>query len=201
MFPTTFDTDTELSAVNSILGTIGQSPVTELEFENPEISYAYNILQSVCDEVQAEGWVFNREDNYPLIPDSDDEIKLPANVLQMDFSCDTTYRPQDVVRRDSRLYDKKNHTFKFTDPVTCNITWRFQFTDLPQCFKRYITLRSSRQAAAQLIGNQEAYKYAADAEGMARAACVEYECNQGDYSFFGFEGGYSSYQPFKALAR
>jgi hypothetical protein len=40
-----------------------------------------------------------------------------------------------------------------------------------------------------------------ETEGMARAACVEYECNQGDYSFFGFENGYRSYQPYNALAR
>lgn len=201
MIPTTYDTDTELSAVNTILGTIGQSPVTTLEFDNPEISYAYNLLQQANRDIQAEGWVFNREDNYELLPDSDEEIKLPDNILQMDLSCDPYYRPQDVVARDNKLYDKKNHTYKFKQKVSCNITWVFPFPDLPSCFKRYITYRAARSAAAQLIGNQEAYKYAADAEGMARAACVEYECNQGDYSFFGFEGGYRSYQPYNALIR
>ena len=40
--PTTIDTDTELSAVNSILGAIGQSPITTtLNFENPEICLLY----------------------------------------------------------------------------------------------------------------------------------------------------------------
>ena len=44
-------TDTELSAVNSILGSIGQSPITQLKnttgaliSTNPEISFIYNLL-------------------------------------------------------------------------------------------------------------------------------------------------------------
>jgi hypothetical protein len=201
MIPTTYDSDTELSAVNTILGVIGQSPITTLDFDNPEISFAYNLLMNTSQDVQAEGWVFNKETNYPFTPNSDNEIILPANILQMDFSADPIYRNQDVIRREGKLYDKKNHTYKFSGTLHCDIIWEFPFLELPPCFRRYIALRTGRIAAAQLVGNPEAYKYAADAEGVARAACVEYECNQGDYSYFGFEGGYSAYQPFKALAR
>ena len=48
-------TDTELSAVNSILGSIGQSPITSLSgtaLQNPEISFIYNLLQEVNKDVQ-----------------------------------------------------------------------------------------------------------------------------------------------------
>ena len=61
MATTTIDLDTELSAVNSILGAIGQSPVTSLNFENPEVSFIYNILNEVNKDVQNEGWHFNTE--------------------------------------------------------------------------------------------------------------------------------------------
>ena len=44
MFPTTFDTETELSSINSILGSIGQAPVTTLDYENPEIALVYRVL-------------------------------------------------------------------------------------------------------------------------------------------------------------
>ena len=57
----TFQTDNELSAVNQILGAIGQSPVTSLDYENPEISFVYQILQECNRDIQNEGWVFNRE--------------------------------------------------------------------------------------------------------------------------------------------
>ena len=33
--PTTYDTETELSAVNSILGAIGQAPVTRIYQQDP----------------------------------------------------------------------------------------------------------------------------------------------------------------------
>ena len=84
--PTTIDTETELSAVNTILGAIGQSPVTTLgtittnvtntatevanTFENPEIALIYNILKECNMDVQNEGWTFNREDHVKYYPDS-----------------------------------------------------------------------------------------------------------------------------------
>jgi len=39
----TIDLDTELSAVNSILGAIGQAPITTLNFDNPEISFIHKL--------------------------------------------------------------------------------------------------------------------------------------------------------------
>ena len=75
--PTTIDTETELSAVNTILGAIGQSPVTTLgtvttnvtntaseianTFENPEIAFIYKILKECNIDVLYEGWTFNKE--------------------------------------------------------------------------------------------------------------------------------------------
>ena len=68
MATTTTELDTELSAVNSILGAIGQSPITQLKnttgsliSTNPEISFIYNILTEVNKDVQNEGWHFNTE--------------------------------------------------------------------------------------------------------------------------------------------
>ena len=52
MASTTIDTETELSAVNSILGAIGQSPISQLKDasgaianSNPEVSFIYNLLR------------------------------------------------------------------------------------------------------------------------------------------------------------
>ena len=61
--PTTIDNDTELSAVNSILGSIGQSPVNSLNLQNPEIEFVYNVLTEVNKDVQNEGWLFNTEED------------------------------------------------------------------------------------------------------------------------------------------
>ena len=66
----TIDLDTELSAVNSILGAIGQAPITTLNFDNPEVSFIYNLLRDANVDTQAEGWHFNTEYHVMLTPDS-----------------------------------------------------------------------------------------------------------------------------------
>ena len=74
-FPTTNVTE-ELPAINQILASVGQAPVTTLDSTNPDVAIAYNTLVQVSREVQGEGWTFNREFDYPLTPDADDNICL-----------------------------------------------------------------------------------------------------------------------------
>jgi len=104
---------TELNAVNSILGAIGQTPVTTLDLENPETSFVYQLLQECNRDVQDEGWVFNREDYYPLTPNSVGEIHIPANILRMDVSENDVYYTSNVVKRDGKLYNKQDHSYTF----------------------------------------------------------------------------------------
>jgi hypothetical protein len=230
--PTTNSTETELSSVNSILGAIGQSPITrlyiddertktynykeqdgtdgsltvkepELIYINPEVSFVHNLLMEVDKDVQNEGWVFNRECHYPFPANTDKEIKIPPNVLRLDISENQVYRTSDVVRRGGRLYDKVNHTYKFKSVIYCDVTWLFPYEDLPSVFKRYITSRASVRAAIQLVSNQELVKLLKSEEEQNRAACMEYECNQGDHTMFGWPDGsvYRSYQPYRTLMR
>ncbi len=66
-FPTT-DAQGELQAVNQILASVGQAPVTTLEQTNPDVAIAYQTLLEVSREVQAEGWTFNKEGHYEMAP-------------------------------------------------------------------------------------------------------------------------------------
>lgn len=202
--PTTIDDVTELSAVNSILGAIGQSPVNTLDFSNPEISFIYALLKEVNRDIQEEGWVFNTEHHYKLSPNASNEIQIPSNMMRLDFHDGQRNRLKNVIQRGGRLYDKTNHTYKFTeDDVYLDVVWLFEFADLPSCFRRYVTQRASTRAAAQLVSSAELVQLLSQQEAFARAACVEYECNQGDYSMMGWEEGtqYQAYQPYQALNR
>ena len=81
MQETTFDTESMLSAVNSVLGAIGQAPVQRLEYRNPEISFVVNIISEVNSDVQNEGWVFNREEEVEFQPSGTaQEIYIPPNL-------------------------------------------------------------------------------------------------------------------------
>lgn len=211
-YPTTYDTETELSSVNSILAAIGQAPVSRLytstnsnpSFINPEVAFAYGLLMECNVDVQAEGWNFNTEYNYPLPANSKGKFPIPKNVLMYDVTDGQVWRTTDVIRKQGFLYNKVTHTDVWEEDELClDIVWKWEYEDLPPVFKRYITLRASTRAAVQMVTNRELAQLLKEQEGIARASCLEYECNQGDPTFLGLGQGsvYSSYQPFKALNR
>ena len=196
-------TDTELSAVNSILGSIGQSPVTEIDTANPEIAFIQNILNEVTKDVLNEGWHFNTEDHVKVQPNSAGKIPIPQNYLRYDYSEGQFDKHVDLVRRDGFLYDLVDHTDVFDHDMELDIVYLYNFTDIPSVFQRYIISRASTRAATQLVSNKELVALLQVQEGTNRAALLEYECNQGDHSFFGFphNSGYKSYQPYNSLHR
>ena len=202
-FPTTFDSETELSSVNSILGILGQAPITTLEFTNPEISFIYQLLGEASKDIQNEGWVFNTELHYPLERNSDNKIAIPKNMLRVDVTDGQFDRYSNPVKRDGFLYDKINHTYIWQKDIYADIVWYFEYEDLPSAFKRYATYKAGTRAATQMVGNPQLVQLLAAQELQARAACVEYECNQGDYNMFGFgdNTSYTSYKPHHALNR
>ena len=119
-------TDTELSAVNSILGSIGQSPITSLTTgnaqANPEIAFIQNLLTETNKNVQGEGWHFNKEDHVKISPDTNGHYLIPTNYLRYDVHEGLSDRTKDVVRKDGKLYDNLNHTFLFTGDHYFDIT-------------------------------------------------------------------------------
>ena len=206
MASTTIDLDTELSAVNSILGAIGQAPVTSLVYDNPEIAFIYNLLRDANVDTQAEGWHFNTELHVKYTPDSvTGKIAIANDVLQLDVSNGWSRRNYDVVRRGGYLYDKIDHTDDFSsiDSIDLDVVKLQNYEDLPIIFRRYITYRASRMAATQLVANPNLVKLIAQQEALSRAALMEYECNQGNHSMFGFpeNTAYQTYQPWKNLRR
>ena len=82
--PTT-NASEELPAINQILASVGQAPVTTLDQTNPDVAIAYDTLTHVSREVQAEGWTFNTEEYVKFTPDSDNEIQIANNILQIDL--------------------------------------------------------------------------------------------------------------------
>jgi hypothetical protein len=202
-FPTTNATE-ELPAVNQILQSCGQAPVTTLDQTNPDVAIAYQTLQEVSREVQAEGWSFNKEYHYDMTPDVNNEILIPNNVLQIDLTENSANMDKDVIRRNGKLYDKANHTYTFTEKVECDITWLFDWIDLPTPIADFITARTASIVSSRIVGDGNQYQILQQKEVFARAMAMEYECNQGDYTYFGHSGNtnrYTSYKPYNALYR
>ena len=206
-FPTTNATQ-ELPAVNEILASVGQAPVTTLDQTNPDVAIAYDTLLNVSREVQAEGWTFNTEEFYELVPDTNGEIVIANNILQIDLhnEKDSQY---ESVRRNGKLYEKINHTYDWTtltnwEKVACDIVWLFDWVDLPRPIQDYIVARAAAIVSSRIVGDGQQYQILAQKELQNRSLAMEYECKQGDYTFFGHQRGkkvYNSYQPYQALQR
>ena len=207
-FPTT-NAATELPAVNEILASVGQAPVTTLDQTNPDVAIAYDTLTNVSREVQAEGWTFNREEYVKFTPDdTTKEITIPNNILQIDLH-DEKDNQYEAVRRDGKLYEKINHTYDWTtltgwDTVRCDIVWFFDWVDLPRPVQDYIVARTAAIVSSRIVGDPRQHQVLQQKEQQNRASAMEDECRQGDYTFFGHQRGkkvYNSYQPYHALQR
>ena len=182
----------------------GQAPVTTLDETNPDVAIAYQTLIEVSREVQSEGWTFNKEDHVEVTPNTDNEIPILSNYLQIDLT-QATAGDKKVIQKNGLLYDKEHHTDKWTDgAVECDILWLFDWVDLPRPIQDYITARASSITSSRIVGDQTQYQMLQQKESYMRAMALEYETNQGDYSFFGHPDGahpYVSYQPYQALSR
>ena len=206
-FPTTNATE-ELPAVNEILASVGQAPVITLDQTNPDVAIAYDTLLNVSREVQAEGWTFNTEEFYELIPDANGEIVIANNILQIDLH-DEKDNSYETVRRSGKLYEKINHTYDWTtltgwDTVRCDIVWLFDWVDLPRPIQDYIVAKAATIVSTRIVGDPQIFRILQAKEMDNRAKALEYECNQGDYTFFGHNRGekvYDSYKPYQALYR
>ena len=206
MASTTIDNETELSAVNAILGAIGQSPVTSLNFTNPEVGFIYNLLRDANVDLQAEGWHFNTEKHVTYTPDANGKIEIGDDILKMDTTDGWIDRTHDVVKRNGYLYDKQSHSDDFSGHsggIKLDITRLISYVDLPEVFKRYIIYKASVRAATQLVGNAQLAQLLAQQEALSRAAIMEYECNQGNHTMFGLpeDSVYTAYQPWRTLGR
>ena len=211
-FPTTNATQ-ELPAINQILSSCGQAPVTTLDTTNPDVAIAYDTLLEVSKEVQGEGWTFNQEFEIDQPVNADKEIEIANNILQIDLS--ESYKgDKDVVRRtkpgetQAKLYDRYNHTYVIGDTTAdtfeVDITYFYDWVDIPYAVQNYITAKAATITAQRIVGDPTLIQTLQQREALARANALEYECNQGDYTIFGHPHGkrsYTSYKPYTALQR
>ena len=203
-FPTT-GSQTELQAINQVLASVGQAPVTNLEQTNPDVAIVINTLDQVSREVQAEGWTCNQESYLPFARNADNKIPVAANMIRLDLSDNLKNKSHDSVQRDGFLYDRRDHTYEWDYNPECDVTWELMWDDLPMPIRDYVTSRAAVMVSQRLIGDPAQYQALQQQEIYTRANAIEYDTEQGEYTFFGCPDGrgnyYRPYKPFHALYR
>tara|TARA_R110001632_G_scaffold43743_3_gene111220 strand:+ start:296 stop:886 length:591 start_codon:yes stop_codon:yes gene_type:complete len=173
---------TQLEAVNSMLGHIGESPVNSISDTSAvpvSVSVAIAALNEVSKDVQSEGWHFNTETGVKYSP-TGGSITVPADIIQFD-PIDTSL---DIVQRGATLFDRKNNTTTFTSDLTVNQMRLLDWDSLPEVARRYITLKASRVFQGRIIGSRELEALIARDEYVARANLLEADGSTSDRTIF-----------------
>lgn len=173
---------TQLEAVNSMLGHIGESPVNSISSSSAlpvSASTALSTLEEVSKEVQSEGWHFNSEYGVTLSVNAG-VITVPSDAIRIDPQ-DTSI---DVVQRGQSLFDRKNNTSTFTKDLKVNLLRLLDWNSLPEEARRYITLRASRVFQGRIVGSKELEALIARDEYQARARLEEADYGSSDRTIF-----------------
>lgn len=161
----------ELEAVNTIISIIGESPINSLTDERThDIAVAINILKETMVTLQTEGWNWNTEDDYPLTPNLDKQIVLPANIVRVHFR--DTNDGRDVILRGQKLYDRLNHTYQFTETLYATITFLLAFEEMPEPARRFVVLTAGRIFQDRVVGSGHLHDFNMLDEARARAALL-----------------------------
>lgn len=171
---------TRLNALNIMLNTIGEPPITAENSTNLDAAMAGNILDEVTKEVQKMGWVFNTEEGVTLTANTDGEIPVSPSVLRLKIENQTQRRQ--YVHRGDRIYDRKNRTYAISGTLSATLIRNLVWDKLPEDAKRYITIRAARIFANRMVGDGESHGYTMLDEMQARSDLKEMELDNGDYS-------------------
>ena len=184
---TTQTRTSELEAVNTILSTIGESPLNTLSGSLPvDGTIAKNVLSEVSREVQSQGWHFNTHYKVTLSRDTDNKIPLATNIVRVELDPRQYSKGSyDIVQRNNFLYNlaKNEDTFdvNFKD-VTA--VYLLPFDEIPEQAKRYITIRSARIFHDRTLGANTIHKFSLEDEAKSLSILKQAESHTGDYSIF-----------------
>ena len=173
---------TELEAVNEILSTGSESPISTLDDTQViDAALAQQILRTTSIEIQTQGWFFNEETEYPLTPDQDGHVILPRNTLKVDTSGDSA--TIDAISRGRRLYNKTDRTYEWDGDVTVDIVLGLAFDELPSSVRNYITIRAARKYQDRYFTDQALHSYTSDDEMRARVVVRQEEIDSRDSNY------------------
>jgi hypothetical protein len=177
---------TELEAVNTILSTIGEAPLSTLTGSLPvDGTTAKNILNEISREVQSAGWHFNTQYKVDLTRDTNNKVPVGTDVVRVQLNDKYDKSSYDVVQRGTYLFNLAKNSETFDQDFTENtLIYLLQFEDLPEQARRYITIRSSRVFHDRTLGANTLHKFSSEDEARSLSVMKQAEMATGDNTIF-----------------
>lgn len=158
---------TLLEAVNELLTAVGTTPVNTLTTSGlTDAAIAQDVIGSVSREVQSRGWWFNTVRSMQLTP-AGSNIAVPANMLQVTPALPTSANPGETmhfVQREGKLYDLIGNSYTFASSVRVDAVMLFDFEQIPESVRRYITIRAARIFQTKVLGDGQLGVYTTEHE-------------------------------------
>lgn len=174
------ETPAEIDAINDILASIGEPPVSTLEGEaNSDVANARRILTKINRQIQSRGWTFNIEEGATLLADiNSNMVPYATTYLRVTQSGTQTV----YVNRGGFMYDRTSNTDQFPGGVTVDLIRLKEFDEMPECFRTLIVTKAARQFNSRFFGAPEVEGTLAEEEREAQMAVMEYEMDYGNYN-------------------
>jgi len=168
-------TTTALQAVNTMLQTIGESAVTDLDDPAYEVAAAVTVLDEVVRDVCLDSYVFNTEEDRVLTANGDG--KYVATSPEPYVQIRNQGSGEDYVIRSGFVYSMKDKTDTFTvgDTITITGVYLLEFLELPEAAKRYCVIRAARTFADRMVGSKDIRAFSERDEFEAKAKLADYE--------------------------
>ena len=176
---------TKLQAINSILSSVGESPITSLDYvsDSASATIASNILDEVDRSLQSRGWSFNTDIDKTLTRAGDNTISVTSDTIRVNIS-ETTYPTIKLTLRGTKLYNAKTASYTFTTNLVGDVVTLLDFDLLPEPARNYIVVRSSRLFLVRTRPEEAQAKLIEVDEQLAFANLLEYEVRTGADSNF-----------------
>jgi hypothetical protein len=186
---------TKLDAVNLMLASIGQSPLNTITGTIPkDAAKAVISLDNALRELLTSGWSFNSDREYPLSPDGNGRIDIPANAI----FADPTWGENYTMRWDTggtpalRLYNNNERDFtSFTQDVKVDIIWLFDYEEIPQHARQLVAMKAGRKFQAGIVASTILYQFTREMETEAYAGFRRMEKRQKDFNINKHSAGVS----------
>ena len=175
---------TELEAVNTILSTIGEAPISTLTGSLPvDASIAKSVLDEICREVQSMGWHWNTHYKVDLSRDGNNKIPVGTDWLRVRLASKYDRSSYDVIQRDNYLYNLAKNEDTFTqDFDNTEVVYLLDFSKIPEQAKRYITIRAARVFHDRTLGANTLHKFSKEDEVKSLSVLRNAETETGEYS-------------------
>ena len=173
-----------------MLSAVGEPPITHLDGQkNADAAIARNILTEISRDVQSMGWHFNTSTKVTFSPDSTTkEITLPESIVRIDINHTMENSgnsdSRDITQRGSKLFNRTDNTYEFTSDVKAAVVYIFDWDEMPEPVRRYITIKAARVFQDRMVGSEKHHAFSREDEVRALALLKEFQMDTSDASIF-----------------